>query len=96
MLWRVVQWYGCNYARESITGGTGMDGGGARSNARDGRRSARRYNEGTASCRGRVEARGRVGEGKRTSNVGICGRLIEGKSCACSENTLCQSCPKGN
>ena len=24
----------------------------------------------------RVEARGRVGEGKRTSNVGICGMLI--------------------
>ena len=35
----------------------------------------------------RVEAQGRVREGKRTSNVGICGRLIKGKSCACSENS---------
>jgi len=31
-------------------------------------------------------------EGKSTSNVRIYGRLIEGDSCACSENTLRQSC----
>ena len=35
-------------------------------------------------------------KGKRTNNVGIGGRLIEGKSRACSENTLRQSCLKGN
>ena len=44
----------------------------------------------------RIDAWGRIGEGKRTSNVGICGRLIEGRSRACSENTLRQSCLKGN
>jgi len=44
----------------------------------------------------RIEAGRRIGKGKRTSNVGICGRLIEGKSRACSENTLRQSCLKGN
>ncbi len=28
------------------------------------------------------------GKGKRISNVGICGRLVEGKLRACSESTL--------